>query len=133
MSPAPDKAKLFGENFAKNSNLDEAVVFLPAFPSWTNLKLQSFSVIPKFFIKVITNLDSSKASGPGCIPLVVLKKCKPKLSYMLAELFTMCLKEFCFLDCWKVVCGFVFKNVKENSAATSYGLVNLLSVVSKIF
>ena len=26
--------------------------------------------------KVITNLDSSKASGPDCIPAVVLKNCE---------------------------------------------------------
>ena len=30
--------------------------------------------------KVITNLDSSKASGPDCIPVVVLKNCEPELS-----------------------------------------------------
>ena len=39
--------------------------------------------------KVITNLDSSKASGPDCIPVVVLKNCEPELSYVLAELFNV--------------------------------------------
>ena len=29
--------------------------------------------------KVITNLDSSKAFGPDCIPVVLLKNCEPKL------------------------------------------------------
>ena len=52
--------------------------------------------------KVITNLDSSRASGTGCIPVVVLKHCKPEFSYILAELFNMFLKKFCFPDCWKV-------------------------------
>ena len=51
---------------------------------------------------VITNLGSSKASGIDCIPVVVLKNCEPELSYILAELFSMCLKESCFPDCWKV-------------------------------
>ena len=51
--------------------------------------------------KVITNLDSSKPSGPDCIPKVSLKKCEPELSYILAELFNKCLKESCFPDCWK--------------------------------
>ena len=49
--------------------------------------------------KVIMNLDLSKASRPDCIPVVVLKNCKPELSYMLAELFNKCLKESCFPDC----------------------------------
>ena len=51
--------------------------------------------------KVIINLDLSKASGPDCIPVVVLKNCEPELSYILAELFNICLKESCFPDCWK--------------------------------
>ena len=37
--------------------------------------------------KVIMNLDFSKASGPDCIPVVVLKNYELKLSYILAELF----------------------------------------------
>ena len=52
--------------------------------------------------KVIMILNLSKASGPDCIPVVVLTKCEPELSYILAELFNNCLKESCFLDCWKV-------------------------------
>ena len=39
--------------------------------------------------QVITNLDSSKASGPDCIPVVVLKNCELELSYILAEFFKM--------------------------------------------
>ena len=46
--------------------------------------------------KVIMNLDLSKKSGPDCIPVVVLKNCKPEVSYILADLFNKCLKEYCF-------------------------------------
>ena len=84
--------------------------------------------------KVITNLDSSKASGPDCIPVVVLKNCDPELSYILAKLFNKCLKESCFPDCWKVSSVVpVFKNVGERSTAKNYRPVSLLSVVSKVF
>ena len=48
------------------------------------------------------NIDFSKASSPDCIPVVVLKNCKPELSFTLAELFSKTLKESCFPDCWKV-------------------------------
>ena len=37
--------------------------------------------------KAIINLDLSKACGPDCIPVVVLKNCEPKHSNILAELF----------------------------------------------
>ena len=80
------------------------------------------------------NLDLSKASGPDCIPVMVLKHCGLELSYILAELFNKCLKESCFPDCWKVSSVvLVFKNVGESSTAKSYRPVSLLSVVSKVF
>ena len=80
--------------------------------------------------KVITNLDSSKAPGPDCIRVVVLKNCEPELSYILAKLFNKCLKE----SCWKVSSVVpVFKNVGERSTAKNYHPVSLLSVVSKVF
>ena len=84
--------------------------------------------------KVIRNLDSSKASGPDCISVVVLKNCEHELSYILAKLFNKFLKESCFPDCWKVSSVVpVFKNVGERSTAKNYRAVSLLSVVSKVF
>ena len=97
---ASDKAKLFAENFSKNSILDDSGISLPVFPSRTNLKLHNISVTSKMVKKVIMNLDLSKAFGPDCIPMVVLKNCKLELSYILAELFNKCLKESCFPDQW---------------------------------
>ena len=96
LSSASDKAKLFAENFSLNSNIDDSGISLPVFPSRTNLKLHNVSVTPKMVRKVVMNLDLSKASGPDCIPVVVLKNCEPELSYILAKLFNMCLKQPCF-------------------------------------
>ena len=80
------------------------------------------------------NLDLSKASGPDCSPVVVLKNCEPELSYLLTQLFSKCLKDSCFPDCWKVSSVVpVFKNDWERSAAKNYCPVSLLSVVSKVF
>ena len=84
--------------------------------------------------EVITNLDSSKASGPDCIPVVILKNREPELSYILAKLFNMSLKESRFPDCWKVSLVVpVFQNVRERSTARNCHPVSLLSVVSKVF
>ena len=134
LSSASDKAKLFPKNFSKNSNLDDSGISLPVFPSGTNLKLHNISITPKMVKKVITNLDSSKASGLDCIPVVVLKNCEPELSYIIAKRFNKCLKESCFPDFWKVSSVVpVFKNVGERSTAKNYRPVSLLSVVSKVF
>ena len=116
-----------------NSNLDDSGISLPVFPSRTNLKLH-ISVTPKMDRKVVMNLDLSKASGPDCIPVVVLKNCEPEHFYILAELFNKCLKESFFPDCWKVSSVVpVFKNVGERFTAKNYRPASLLSVVSKVF
>ena len=128
LSSASDKAKLFAKYFSKDSNLDDLGISL----SRANLKLY-MSVTPKMVKKVIMSLDSSKASGSNCIPVVVLKNCEPELSYILAKLFNICLKEYCFPDCWKVSLVFpVFKNIGERRTAENYCPASFLSVVSKV-
>ena len=100
-SSASDKANLFTGNLSKNSSLDDSGILLLVFLSRTNQKLHDISLSPKMVKKVIMNLDSSKASGPDCIPVVILKNCEQELSYILAELFkNKCLMESCFPDFW---------------------------------
>ena len=133
LSSASDKAKLFVKNFFKNSNLDDSGITLFVFTSRTNLKLHNISVTPSLVKQVITNLDSSKASGPDCLPLVVLRNCEPELLYILAVLFNKCLKESCSPDCWKVSLVVpVLKNVEERSTTKNYCPVSLLSVISSL-
>ena len=67
LSSASDKAKLFPKNLSKNSNLNDLGIFLPVYPSKTNLKQHNISITPKMVKKVIVNLDSSNVSGPECI------------------------------------------------------------------
>ena len=82
--------------------------------------------------KVITNLDSPMASGPDCIPAVVLKNCEPEFSYILAELFSTCLKESCFPDYWKVSSWSLYLRML-GERFKNYHAVSVLSVVSKVF
>ena len=54
------------------------------------------------------------------IPVVVLKNCKPELSYILALMEGF-------------IGGPVFKNIGERFIAKNYHPISLLSVVSKVF
>ena len=101
LSSASDKAKFFYKLFM-NPNLDDSGISLHVAPSRTYLIRHNISVTPKMVKKVITNLDSSKASSINIIPVVALKNCEPERSYIVAEIFNICLKESCFPDCWKV-------------------------------
>ena len=106
LSSAPDKAKLFAKNVSKNSSFDDSDISFPVFPSRTNLKLHNIYLTSMMVKKGITKLNSSKASGPDCIPVVLLKNCQPELSMVPA-----------------------FNNVGERSTAKNY--YHLLSVVIK--
>ena len=59
-----NKATCLLKAFSENSNLYDLRIFLPVFPSRTNLRLHNISVIPKMVKKVIRNLDWSKTLGP---------------------------------------------------------------------
>ena len=123
---ASNKAKLFAKNFSKNSNLDDSGSSLPVFPSGTNLNIYNYSVTPKLVEKFITNVDSSKAPGSDYIPVVILKNCDPELSYLLAVLFNMCLKDSSFADFWKVSSKVsIFKNAEERPTAKNYRPLSL--------
>ena len=84
------------------SRIEKSGISLNPVPSRTYLKLHKISVTPMLVKKVIIDLDSSKASGADCIPVVIQKNCGPGLLYIPAELFKMCLKLSCFPDCCKV-------------------------------
>ena len=124
LASAYDKTRLFAENVSKNSSLDGSSISLLVFLSRTNLKLHNISVTSMMVKMVVINLDLSEASGPSCIPIMIPKNCEPELSYILAELFTTCLKKSCFPNCWKVSSVVpVFKNVGERSTAKTTTLL----------
>ena len=94
--------------------------------SRTNLKLYNISVTPRLVKTAIPNLHLSNTSGPDWIPEVVLKNSLHSSgSYILTELFSICLKESPALDC--------LKNAGEIFTAKNYYSVNLLSAISKVF
>ena len=99
LSYALEKEKLFAENFSKNSNVVDSGISVPVFSSRNNLRQHNISVTPKMVKKVIITLDLSKASGPDCIPVILLKDSDSELSHVLAELLNKCLKESCFPYC----------------------------------
>ena len=47
-------------------------------------------------IKVMSNIDSFRASGSDFIPVVTLRNSESELSYILSHLVNICLKEFVF-------------------------------------
>ena len=115
---------MFPKNFCRKFNLADSGTPLPVFSSATHLKIHSIPVTPKFFKKIINNLDLSRVSGPDCIPVVVLKNCEPELSFILAELFNICLKDTLFL-----LYNNQFPDAICNIAICSDDILSTLSVI----
>ena len=117
------------KSFLRTLNLMiQTDISLPAFLFRTNLKICNISVFSKFVKNGVTNLDSLNAPDPHFILVLVLRKCELQLSYVLAELFNMHLKESCYKDCWKILS---LVPVCKNCAAKKY--LCLLFMVSKIY
>ena len=134
ISSSSDKAKLFGSIFASNSTLDDSNHPLPGFPSCTDSLVSDIKISVKEVSRLIHDLESTKATGPDQVPVVVLKNLSPEISPILTKLFNRCVKEKCFPSSWKVssICP-VFKNSGERSSPSQYRPISLLSVISKIF
>ena len=77
---------MFAEISFTNSNLDDSGICSPSFLSRINMRLHNIPVTLHLVKKVIVDLDSSKVTWPGCIPVVALKNCEPELFfYVLAH------------------------------------------------
>ena len=71
--------------------------------------------------------------GHDGIPVMVLKNCESEFSYTSDNLFSICLKESCFPDCWNILSPIILsKKIWERSTTKNYCLVSLVFVVSKI-
>ena len=86
--------QLFKKNHSTNYTLNDLGISLPVFLFKTSMKLHN--ITPKMVKNVTMNLDSSKESGPDCIPLVVLKKFRPEPLCILVELFKFVWKNLVF-------------------------------------
>ena len=65
------------EIFPKNSDFDDSGIFLPTFPFRTYLKQCNIPVPPKMVMEATTNFDSSGASGPDYIAVLIPKNYEP--------------------------------------------------------
>ena len=117
--PASDKAQLFAKNFSSNSKLNDLCISLPIFLYRTNLKLHNISITPKMVTKVIILTHARH------LVLIVFQLWFYRTVSLNFHIYylnsSMCLKESCFPDRWKVSSVVsVFKNVGGRSTYKNY-------------
>ena len=129
-----DKVNLFADRFVANSTLDDIGRDLPDCPSRVDSSLSTINVTPKMVGKVISHLDTSKASGPDRIPAIVLKMCSPELFSILSKLHNLCLTHSVFPSNWKLASVIpVFKGSGAKSDPSNYRPISILPIMSKVF
>lgn len=67
---------------------------LPVFSCMASINLH---IIPKMVAIVV--IESSKESGPDCIPQMILQNCESEVSQIQVDLFNMYVKQLSLPDC----------------------------------
>ena len=134
LTSSKDKANVLAERFAANSTIQEGEHTLPCFPLRTECVVPKPIITPKNITTIIHSLDSSKATGPDGIPIVVLKHCCPEIAPILSKLFNLCWSESTFPACWKTASVVpIPKKDGVKSDPKTYRPISLLPIISKIF
>ena len=97
-----DKANRFAMKLSVNSFLDDTLHNLPDFSLRTEQEIFSMRITARMVANAISEFDVANATGPDCIPSIVLKMCSPELSPVFAKLYNKCLFESYFSSSWTV-------------------------------
>ena len=134
------KAEAFNAYFCAQADIDLAdshhehlKSYLNAHPG-TRFSMDAVEVTSDEILRVINNMDASKACGPDRLPTRLLKMTAAFIVEPLATIFNKSLASGQFPSAWKeATVKPVFKGKGSPSEISNYRLIILLPCVSKIF
>ena len=131
-SNAQDKCNIFNDHFAKKSKLPDLLPPLPQLVADTDVSLDHMLFTVDEVLKVIKNLDISKATGPDGISNAILKRTADAIARPLCILFNKSLAWGKFPSDWKIAhLTPIFKSNNKQDH-TNYRPISLLSNIGKI-
>ena len=128
---ALEKAEVFAEIFAKNSNIDPGNLTPPTLPP-TQHSMPKIEFNTEKLKKILMNLNTKKATGPDGIPAIVLKMCAVELTPILRELFQYSLEKGIFPENWKSALIQPIPKKGKKCDPNNYRPIALLPVISKV-
>nr|CAI5862375.1 unnamed protein product [Callosobruchus analis] len=120
-----------GKLFAANPTVD----FQGMTPTTTfnvNSRMAEVKFQQRDIKKILQNLNTNKASGPGQIPAIVLKRCAVELTPILCKFFRISYEQGVFSSSWKIGCVQPIPKKGKKTDPTNYRPVALLSIMSKV-
>ena len=133
---AKEKADVFAKHFSDKCSLgknDITAGSSPHTPRPCSSKLCNIHFRVSEVQKILSKLDTSKASGPDGIPCQVLKACAEVLAEPITALFRLVFRSGVQPTSWKLARVVPIHKRSSQSLAKNYRPVSLLSVLSKVF
>ena len=128
------KANIFNDFFSKQcSILDNASVLPQHLSSLTKNNLSYFDFNNDDILKLIRDLDSSKAHGHDGISIRMLKLCDNSIVKPLMIIFNNCLNDSVFPEIWKKGNIVPIHKKGDKRFVSNYRPVSLLPICGKIF
>ncbi len=130
---AETKADIFNEFYASVSTIDNYDDPIPSNNIATGPLLENITILQNDVYEALTNLNTSKATGPDNIGNMLLKRCAPSISGVLTRIFNLSLSLGIFPRKWKI--AHIVPIHKKGSVHDfkMYRPVSLLPCVSKVF
>ena len=127
------KCELFNEFFVSQSYLDESSTSLPNVPPHAAIKIEQLVVQPEYVYKILSQLDTNKATGPDGIGNLILREASVPLAEPLANLFNYCISLGYFPDIWKIANVLPLYKKDDPMIFNNYRPISLLPCISKVF
>ena len=101
ISDEREKANVLNDFFVSHSTIDRNLEWDPGEPPPLETHIDSIHLTPHEIYKILSNLDSNKATGPDKIGYKLLREAAPSISNILCRLFNESLELSMFPDSWK--------------------------------
>ena len=133
---ATEKAEAFGKFFSGKCCLGENDIDRnspPDFPRRCSTSMSKIHFRTSEVKRLLSRLDTTKASGPDGIPCKVLKQCASELAEPVTKLFRLIFQSGHQPTSWKTASVIPIHKRASKSVAKNYRPVSLLCVLSKVF
>ena len=130
---AETKAEIFNEFYASVSTTDNSNDPIPPNNIENGPLLGNITILQDDVQKLLSKLDTSKATGPDNIGNTLLKRCAPSIAPVLTRIFNLSLSIGEFPKSWKIANIVPIHKKGSVHDFKMYRPVSLLPCVSKVF
>lgn len=127
------KANIFNDFFVSHSTIDRSLEWDPGDPPPPEITLAPFKITSFEIFKMLSSLDTNKATGPDGIGNKLLREAAPCICNILEQIFNNSLENSTYPEDWKLAHVAPIHKKNSQSDPNNYRPVSLLPCISKVF